>query len=302
QYYGLAYNENDGTFWYSRPGQPATDPPLPPGTTLYHIDGSGNKLGSYGVQDYFITGLAFDADNNHLWCIAQGAPDMLIEYAVSTGELVRIQGPFQVPWSSSENGAAGLDYDEEKNALVAIDKNTNDLMYFCDTNPNYSGPPGPGEPGVSPINSCTLSYTPWGVALAQSTETIFIASSSGPPFPLDEYASLNGCPRRRAIPLPVRNVSEDESGGLQCSSHPNPFNPVSEISYVLPSACHVKVLVFNLLGQRVTTLVDGYQAAGHNTVIWDGTDNENNKVASGVYFYRIKAGDLTETRKMILMK
>jgi len=85
-------------------------------------------------------------------------------------------------------------------------------------------------------------------------------------------------------------------------NYPNPFNPETEISYALPNGCRVELLVYNLLGQRVRTLVDEYQAAGHKSVHWDGTDEDGNQVASGVYFYRIEAGQFTDARKMILMK
>jgi len=83
---------------------------------------------------------------------------------------------------------------------------------------------------------------------------------------------------------------------------PNPFNPDCEIGYSLPGDVQVNLSVYNMLGQKVKILVDEYQAAGQKTVHWDGTDEEGNKVSSGVYFYRIRAGDYTEAKKMILMK
>ncbi|MGB2980097.1 MAG: FlgD immunoglobulin-like domain containing protein [Candidatus Zixiibacteriota bacterium] len=85
-------------------------------------------------------------------------------------------------------------------------------------------------------------------------------------------------------------------------NHPNPFNPETEISYSLPEAAQVKVSVYNMLGQKVKTLLNEYQAAGHKTINWDGTDERGNKAASGIYFYRIKAGEFEDTKKMILMK
>jgi flagellar hook assembly protein FlgD len=85
-------------------------------------------------------------------------------------------------------------------------------------------------------------------------------------------------------------------------NYPNPFNPETEISYALPNACHVELLVYNLLGQKVRTLLDEHQAAGHKTIHWDGTDEKGSKVASGIYFYKIQAGEFTGARKMILMK
>ena len=85
-------------------------------------------------------------------------------------------------------------------------------------------------------------------------------------------------------------------------NYPNPFNPETEISYSLPEHSQVRLTIYNLRGQKVRVLVDEYQTAGQKTVHWDGTDEEGNKVSSGVYLYRIKAGEYTETKKMILMK
>ncbi len=85
-------------------------------------------------------------------------------------------------------------------------------------------------------------------------------------------------------------------------NYPNPFNPETEISYALPNACHVKLSIYNLLGERIRSLVDENQAAGHKTAHWDGTNEEGSKVASGVYFYKMQAGEFTESKKMILMK
>ncbi|MGD8921740.1 MAG: S8/S53 family peptidase [Candidatus Zixiibacteriota bacterium] len=80
-------------------------------------------------------------------------------------------------------------------------------------------------------------------------------------------------------------------------NYPNPFNPTTEISFTLPKAAAVKLDIFNVVGQRVTTLVDGQMGAGEHTVTWDASG-----FASGIYFYRLTAGDLSQTRKMLLMK
>jgi PKD repeat protein len=80
-------------------------------------------------------------------------------------------------------------------------------------------------------------------------------------------------------------------------NYPNPFNPITEISFTLPSACYAKLEVFNIVGQKVTMLIDRQMNAGEHTCVWDGSD-----AASGVYFYRLEAGSVVETRKMILMK
>jgi hypothetical protein len=83
---------------------------------------------------------------------------------------------------------------------------------------------------------------------------------------------------------------------------PNPFNPITRISYDLPKPSQVKLEVFNVLGQAVKTLVNDFREAGSQTVIWDGTDNSGSSVASGLYFYRISAGDYSATKKMMMLK
>jgi hypothetical protein len=85
-------------------------------------------------------------------------------------------------------------------------------------------------------------------------------------------------------------------------NYPNPFNPVTSIEYALPEGCQVLVEVFNVLGQRVKVLVDEYQTAGTYTIVWDGTDEGEKTLASGMYFYRMKAGTFVSAKKMIIMK
>ena len=85
-------------------------------------------------------------------------------------------------------------------------------------------------------------------------------------------------------------------------NYPNPFNPNTVIEFGLPRPCHVKLTVINILGQTVKKLVDTEFKAGRGRVVWDGTNSAGEQVASGVYFYRLSAGDYTQTRKMVLIK
>lgn len=85
-------------------------------------------------------------------------------------------------------------------------------------------------------------------------------------------------------------------------NYPNPFNPSTEMAYDLPTPGHVKFEIYNILGQNVKTLVDEYQDAGTYKVTWDGDDNTGSSVASGVYFYRVSAGEFKDIKKMVLMK
>jgi len=80
-------------------------------------------------------------------------------------------------------------------------------------------------------------------------------------------------------------------------NYPNPFNAATVISYQLPTDNSVRLDIYNLLGQRIATLVDSKQQTGYRSVLWDASD-----VSSGLYFYKLTAGDVTETRRMILAK
>jgi hypothetical protein len=85
-------------------------------------------------------------------------------------------------------------------------------------------------------------------------------------------------------------------------NYPNPFNPTTAIDYSIPKHGHVSLAVFNIIGQRVKTIVDGDQSAGNYTVYWDGKDEFGQPVASGIYIYRLSAENESKTRKMVLLK
>jgi len=85
-------------------------------------------------------------------------------------------------------------------------------------------------------------------------------------------------------------------------NYPNPFNPSTEISYSLPVASQVELSVYNVLGQKVNTLVNSEMPAGDHTVTWDGRNSSGGSVSSGVYFYRIQANNYVETKKMMMLK
>ena len=86
------------------------------------------------------------------------------------------------------------------------------------------------------------------------------------------------------------------------NNYPNPFNPTTVITFDLPAPSEVTLEVFNVLGQRVKTLIDQRQRAGHHRIEWNATDENGHAVASGVYFYRLTAEGFTASKKMTLVK
>jgi flagellar hook assembly protein FlgD len=85
-------------------------------------------------------------------------------------------------------------------------------------------------------------------------------------------------------------------------NYPNPFNPETKISYALPTDCYVKLAIYNISGQKVKTLVDEKQSAGYKNAVWNGKNEQGLEASSGIYFYVLKAGTYSETRKMVRIR
>ena len=85
-------------------------------------------------------------------------------------------------------------------------------------------------------------------------------------------------------------------------NQPNPFNPDTRISFTIPESEHVQLQIFDVSGRKVKTLFDGELAAGEHSFEWDATDDAGHRVATGVYLYRLTAGNITASKKMTLIK
>jgi flagellar hook assembly protein FlgD len=85
-------------------------------------------------------------------------------------------------------------------------------------------------------------------------------------------------------------------------NYPNPFNPKTTISYTIAKANIVNLSIFSINGTLVKELVNGYMSSGDHALEWDGSDKNNNRVASGVYLYRLSNGDKVVSMKMVLSK
>jgi hypothetical protein len=96
---------------------------------------------------------------------------------------------------------------------------------------------------------------------------------------------------------PEAGIAHVQVSFVLLQNFPNPFNPSTTIRYNILSRSLVTLTVFDLLGREVATLVDGMQDPGEKTVTFDGS-----ALASGVYFYRLKAGEFVQTRKLVLVR
>lgn len=150
----------------------------------------------------------------------------------------------------------------------------------------------------------------------------FPASNADPRFMLDPSISAGNSkiwlawsdPRSdglgffaRAVDFTPTDIDNDgvtvlpENFALE-QNYPNPFNPSTQITFSLPNKADIELSVYDILGRHVTTLARGEFPAGNHTVTWKAVDDKNHRIASGIYFYMLKTGERTETRKMILLK
>ena len=105
----------------------------------------------------------------------------------------------------------------------------------------------------------------------------------------------------RAYGIPGSSAPAPESFYLS-QNYPNPFNPFTRILYTVPAAAHVEISIYNVLGQKIATVVDEVKSAGTYSVRWYGLDDSGGSVASGIYLYQMKAGGVTQSKKMLLIK
>lgn len=100
----------------------------------------------------------------------------------------------------------------------------------------------------------------------------------------------------------VNEKAEMPKGYLLSQNYPNPFNPTTKIRYQLASPANVRLEVFNSMGQKISTLVNDFKAAGQHEVSWNGRNSAGANVSSGIYFYKITTENFTQTKQMIFIK
>ena len=103
----------------------------------------------------------------------------------------------------------------------------------------------------------------------------------------------------------ITSIVEDQDIPVEyklVQNYPNPFNPITTIVYQLPQTSEVNIMIFDIMGNKVQTLVSETQTAGAKSVVWNGTDKFGKQMSSGIYIYRLKADDYVKSRKMVFMK
>ena len=166
-------------------------------------------------------------------------------------------------------------------------------------NPSYKG---------SAKNSDHYSFYQWGYDAVFATEGDFF--SFGWHKNYDVVDSLNFPYMKEVVKMCLGTLwcaaAEEEveaPGSFSLSqNYPNPFNSETVIEYSLPKESQVKMVIYNILGQRVKTLLEQKETAGYKRIIWDGKNEKGQVVSSGIYFYSIQTKKFTQSKKMLLLK
>ncbi|MGY8765212.1 MAG: T9SS type A sorting domain-containing protein [Fidelibacterota bacterium] len=103
--------------------------------------------------------------------------------------------------------------------------------------------------------------------------------------------------------LETKDINKDILSRYRLSdNYPNPFNPITIISYGLPVQTGVTITIYDMMGRQVKSLINGLQTPGYKTIQWNATNDKNHPVSAGLYLYTIQAGDYSQTKKMVLLK
>ena len=186
---------------------------------------------------------------------------------------VSVEGEEQHPYGFDTSIELALPY--KKGLLAKLEIEPEDLtMYYIDAEGNLASEGITGVTLNTEVNKITGTIAHFSdIALSQSTD----------------------------IPTAIEE-NPRPSGFTLSQNFPNPFNPETTISFEMPVQSHVKITIYNLIGQYVKTLVNEIKPIGTYSVVWDGTDASGTRVTSGLYFYRIDAGNFSQTKKLIMMK
>ena len=156
-----------------------------------------------------------------------------------------------------------------------------------------------GEISIINTNSrLTLNYSV-NLDPGEHLEWVF-TTNSGKEHILNGTGEITLPPETKGMSLEKRAIFPDVYALHQ--NYPNPFNPVTKITYQLPKESYVVITIYNLAGQKVTTLVDGRRSGGFHAVGWYGKKSNGESVVSGLYFFRIETENFSKTLKMLLLK
>lgn len=183
---------------------------------------------------------------------------------------------------------------------TSVDNDKNRLTVFAFWFVGYFAP---GDISSGPVAKIYFTTGPsW-----DSTLSVPVDTTLWPPNTVYEFTDSLGIGFKPVFlkgALEVKDVNTPTTPKVFSLSqnYPNPFNPKTIIKFALPKDSWVRLEVYNVLGQKVKTLVDEKLTAGLKEVEWDGMSDKGFEVASGIYFYKISADEFTDIKKMVMLK
>ena len=139
------------------------------------------------------------------------------------------------------------------------------------------------------------------LALEGPIESIGFAGNLEGTFSLDALGLVSAAPTTYTAVRAAQNADLPASFAL-AQNYPNPFNGNTVIHFALPVSGRIELAIYNIAGQRVATLAEGLHPAGRYSVHWEGVEEGGRALASGIYFYRLRAGPRVEVRKLLLLR
>ncbi len=190
----------------------------------------------------------------------------------------------------------------ESIAIVADrDGSNNDISYYSPSFPSF-------PPTSNLWKGRIMSGVNWIVKNIYfvNEKNNGIPPASGTNVRFTQYKSIN-LGDIKSITLAINSVKQLSATNIPqdfelSQNYPNPFNPTTKIEFALPKQTRITLKVFDILGREVATLVDGSFGTGRFVYEWNGKNSQNISVASGVYFYQLRAGNFVQSKKMLLLK
>lgn len=271
-------------------------------TVIIEFDRTGAVINSY-ANTLSIYGMAWDDVSDggpYLWTYSQdGTPGTMIsQFDPATGEYTGVSF-FAIDNSGNDALAGGIcfttDWDASVGVLGCVLQDDPDMVAGYEVTPAVqwlSVDPMSGvlQPSENMDINITLDFTDPGLNYDSTYAANLVIHNNSSVTP--------------EIPILVNGEVgvEDDITGLPrefsvSQNYPNPFNAQTNISFSLPRQSDVTIEVYNLLGQKTATIAEGLMPAGHHTVTWDASD-----VASGIYYYKISAGEYSAVKMMTLLK
>ncbi|MFZ4619570.1 MAG: CHRD domain-containing protein [Bacteroidota bacterium] len=206
-------------------------------------------------------------------------------------------------WNTTSNPkyAGKSVFDNIKGVADTRDAVNNDLSYYSSANtvfpPTTVAVKGRYMNAANHILSNILVTSESGVNTAPAAGTVITFTQYQSVKPGDIKTVV-----LKTLGVKMEQISMIPEAFSLSQNYPNPFNPSTRIEFGLPVQSGVTLKVYDIIGREVATLFSGHRNAGRFTVEWNGKDQFNSSVASGIYFYRLEAGSFIQTKKMILLK